>query len=520
MNADGTGQQRLTTQRESRRPPRHGRPTGRASRVALSGGSDGIWAVDVSTGSRQELTSTAGDTEPGLGRRRSASRVGAIQEGVADGAIVDGETLTLPAGSITVSGPGTVDGSPQYQWLRCNSAGDNCLAISGATGVELHRRRGGRRLARCASRVTLGSTAGPASATSAGSRPVVGAAPANITPPTITGTATAVQGVHADGDDRDVVRLDADRLHLPVAALRRGRRSTAAARRSVRTPPTSPTGGGRRQEAQGRRDGDERATARPPRRRRTPRAVVASNTPTNTVLPTISTTAATITGRHLAHARRRGRGSARRRSPARTSGSAAIRTGAAAPTSSARPRSSTRRLAADIGKRLRVEVTATNTFGTANAVSDADADDRGLAAGRTRSGRPSPARPRRAQSLSATVGTWTGTTPFTYTYQWQRCNASGASCANIAGATSASYIAATVDVGSTIAVVVTARNASGSATVTVVADRRDHRRHRRSAAAAPRPAPTNTRRRRSRGVARPRQGAHRRRTARGPGARR
>ena len=136
----------------------------------------GIWAVDVATGARQELTSTAGDTSPDWGVGFSIA-VGAISEGDPGGGIVDGETLTLPAGSITVSGPGTVDGDPQYQWLRCNSAGDNCLAIDGATGSSYTI--SGNVGSTIRVRVTLGSTAGPASATSPAVGPVVGAAPTN-----------------------------------------------------------------------------------------------------------------------------------------------------------------------------------------------------------------------------------------------------------------------------------------------------------------------------------------------------
>lgn len=68
------------------------------------------------------------------------------------------------------------------------------------------------------------------------------------------------------------------------------------------------------------------------------------------------------------------------------------------------------------------------------------------------------------QSLTTTQGTWSGDQPITYTYQWQRCNASGLECANIAGATNQSYTLVAADVGRTIRSAVTATNASGSAT--------------------------------------------------------
>lgn len=65
------------------------------------------------------------------------------------------------------------------------------------------------------------------------------------------------------------------------------------------------------------------------------------------------------------------------------------------------------------------------------------------------------------QTLTADPGTWTGS-PTSYAYQWRRCNATGASCADIAGATAATYLLAAADVGKTIRVVVTASNASGA----------------------------------------------------------
>ena len=78
------------------------------------------------------------------------------------------------------------------------------------------------------------------------------------------------------------------------------------------------------------------------------------------------------------------------------------------------------------------------------------------------------------QTLTADAGTWTGTDPIDYAYQWQRCDTAGLVCADIVDATSATYVAAAADVGSTLAVVVTTTdsngsNAAGSAPSAVVA---------------------------------------------------
>jgi hypothetical protein len=57
----------------------------------------------------------------------------------------------------------------------------------------------------------------------------------------------------------------------------------------------------------------------------------------------------------------------------------------------------------------------------------------------------------------------------TYSYQWQRCNSTGASCSLVAGATTASYVLASADVGSTMRTSVTASNAAGSVTASTPA---------------------------------------------------
>ena len=60
--------------------------------------------------------------------------------------------------------------------------------------------------------------------------------------------------------------------------------------------------------------------------------------------------------------------------------------------------------------------------------------------------------------LEASEGVWSGTEPITYAYQWRRCNAAGASCADIAGETGKTYIVRPADVGSTLRIRVTASN--------------------------------------------------------------
>ncbi len=64
---------------------------------------------------------------------------------------------------------------------------------------------------------------------------------------------------------------------------------------------------------------------------------------------------------------------------------------------------------------------------------------------------------RQGQVLSSSPGTWTFDLDYlTYAYQWERCNAVGASCVDIGGATSSSYTLQAEDVGSTFRSRVTA----------------------------------------------------------------
>jgi streptogramin lyase len=72
-----------------------------------------------------------------------------------------------------------------------------------------------------------------------------------------------------------------------------------------------------------------------------------------------------------------------------------------------------------------------------------------------------PSNPAQAVSEATTNGTWEGS-PTSYSYQWRRCNSSGESCEDIAGATKASYVPVLADVGSTLVAKVSATNASGT----------------------------------------------------------
>ena len=60
------------------------------------------------------------------------------------------------------------------------------------------------------------------------------------------------------------------------------------------------------------------------------------------------------------------------------------------------------------------------------------------------------------ETLTADPGSWSGQTSGGFSYQWQRCNAAGASCNPISGATNSTYTTDDGDIWSTIVVEVTA----------------------------------------------------------------
>ena len=70
---------------------------------------------------------------------------------------------------------------------------------------------------------------------------------------------------------------------------------------------------------------------------------------------------------------------------------------------------------------------------------------------------------RQGSTVTAGNGVWSNS-PTSFTYQWLRCDANGAACGNIAGATNQNYRLVQADVGRTVLVRVTARNADGGRT--------------------------------------------------------
>jgi hypothetical protein len=119
----------------------------------------------------------------------------------------------------------------------------------------------------------------------------------------------------------------------------------------------------------------------------------------------------------------------------------------------------------DVGFTLRARVTATDGGGQTSAVSNA------TAIVVAKAGPPNTAPPTISgtagvgSTLTANPGTWTGSS-ITFSYQWQRCDTAGANCTAISGATNATYVVANEDIGHTLRIAVTGKDATGSNTVT------------------------------------------------------
>ncbi len=123
-----------------------------------------------------------------------------------------------------------------------------------------------------------------------------------------------------------------------------------------------------------------------------------------------------------------------------------------------------RLITSEIGRVVRVVVTATNAGGSASVPSGPTPE--------ILEGPPVSISPpaisgalEDGATLTASTGSWVGTPPFTYTYQWQRCSAALAGCEAISSATEVTYTLGPEDVGDNMEVVVTAQNKADEAGV-------------------------------------------------------
>ena len=115
----------------------------------------------------------------------------------------------------------------------------------------------------------------------------------------------------------------------------------------------------------------------------------------------------------------------------------------------------------DVGFRMRVQVTATNSAGSQTAASNPTSTVVGPpvnTAGPTIKGSLIT-----GQVITADPGTWTGRQPIQYSYRWLRCNSAGGECVSVTG--DRNYRLGSDDLGHKMRFYVTAKNAVASRTM-------------------------------------------------------
>jgi hypothetical protein len=374
-----------------------------------------------------------------------------------DGQAHEGQTLSASPGAWIGTAPLTY----AYQWQRCDSAGGTCVLVAGATEQTY-----------TASSADLGSTLRVSvtasndlstSATSAptavvAAAPPTATAPANITQPSISGSAREDETVMGDAGGwsgttplslayqwrrcdssgagcADIVGATAQTYVVAAADVGHTLRLLVTGSNSV---------------------GSATATSD-----QTPLVAAAQMPPANTTAPSISGTAQ--------------EGQTLTASPGTWSGIEPIVytdqwrrcdsggqncvdiAGATAPTYAVG--------VVDVGSTLRVAIVALNVAGVVTAVSAPTVIVAAAAVAPANTGLPSVVgNTQEGQNLTAEPGTWTGTQPIGYAYQWRRCDVAGGTCADIVGAENATYTLKPDDVGSTIRLSVTGSNGAGSVT--------------------------------------------------------
>jgi len=407
---------------------------------------------------------------------RSAALPSNTSPPTVSGTAVVGETLTADPGSWT----GTPPISYAYAWLRCDAGGASCAAIGSATSPSYEVASGdiGSTLR---VRVTASNGEGPVVAESAQTAVVTGVvAPVNTAEPVISGSPVEGSTLAATTGTWTGTSLAYAYQWVRCAAdggLPDGSNcpTIGGATSSTYTLTGADVGQRLRVQVTASNTAGSAAVAS------NPTAIVTQSPtvgpPSNTIEPSISGTP--VQGRFLFASIGTWTGEA----PisyayqwVRCGSNGGLPDGSNCAFIPDASSSSYVLVAADVGSRLRIRVTASNGLGVQTAASNPT----DVVQATTTTSPLAPANrilplifgtAARGQVLTSTAGVWVGSSPLLYTYQWLRCGSdggqpSGSDCPAIAGATATQYVATADDVGRRLRTQVTARNTAGFATAT------------------------------------------------------
>lgn len=121
----------------------------------------------------------------------------------------------------------------------------------------------------------------------------------------------------------------------------------------------------------------------------------------------------------------------------------------------------------DVGHRVKVAVTATNSSGSGTAVSRPTDVVKATGSAPANTSAPTVSGTfKEGGTLTVDPGKWTSSPAATFSYQWQRCDATGGGCVDLPGASATTYKTVAADVGNTLRVKVTATNSHGATLAT------------------------------------------------------
>jgi hypothetical protein len=364
------------------------------------------------------------------------------------GTAVDGQTLTASQGT-WLNGPA----SYAYQWQDCDSAGNNCSNIAGATNSS-YTLADGDITHTVRTVVVASNTAGSGSATSSQTGQVAPPpVPANMAAPSVSGSAAQGQTLSTSNgswtNNPESYRYawqDCDSSGNNCTTIGGASSSSYVvaagdAGHELRSMVTATNAGG---------------SASAPS---VPTAVVASTLNPPTAAFTYSP-ASPVTGQAVSF---NAGGSTCAAAPCSYSWADDPPSGGSWPLGSGQTMTFT---FSNAGTKY-VNLTVTDAAGRGTRV-EHDVVVTTASSGSAPTSMSPPAISGTAQQgdvLTSSAGSWSGS-PASYAYQWQDCDIAGSNCANIGGATSASYSLVAGDVGHTMRAVVTASNSSGSTSAT------------------------------------------------------